>query len=115
VNRVREIADRAAGRLQGAWDTVRGTAGYEPLAEGREPGRREKDTYGRWLEHRDPRNAYERAAFASFPREIEAEIDRVDAAAAEWEAADQAEREAEDRADWDAFMERDQKDMEAGQ
>jgi hypothetical protein len=115
VNRAKEIADQAAGRLRGAWDAVRGTARYEPLAEGREPTRREKDTYGRWQEYRDPRNAYERTAFASFQGEMEAEMDRVDAEAAAWEAADEAEREAEEQADWDAFMEHDQKEMEAGQ
>ena len=99
MNRAQHIADQAAGRLRGAWDTVRGTS-YQPTAHDGLPGR-QRDTYNRWLDHREPRNAYERAAFTSYPAEIEAEMDRVDAMSAELDAADQAEADAYADAAWD--------------
>ena len=98
MNRAQQIADQVVGRLQGAWDAVRGTS-YAPATW--PPTNREKGTYGRWLDHREPRNAYERAAFWSYPREIEAEMDRVDALTSEIEAAEQAEADAYADAAWD--------------
>lgn len=94
-------ADRAAGALQGAWDTARGTT-YEPLEGRSEVTSRERAVYDRWLESKDPRNAYERTAFESIPHEITAEMDRAEQAAQEAEA-DRAAGEAEqDARDWDA-------------
>jgi len=101
MNWIRETADRTAGALQGAWDAVRGTA-YEPLEGRSEITPRERAVYDRWLNSREPRNAYERDAFESIPHEIDAEMDRAEQAAQEAEA-DQAAGEAEqDARDWEA-------------
>ena len=103
-----EMADRAAGALQGARDAVRGIE-YEPRAPGeaREPDAREEAVYGRWQDGQPPRNAYERDAFTSIPSELAADMDRAARLGAEADAA----REAED---WQAFCRSDQ-EREAGQ
>ena len=86
------ITDKAAGALQGMRDAARGTE-YEPVSGDtpREMTPRERDVYGRWQAWKDPRNAYERAAFASLPGELEAEMDRIDRLAEEADAAGAAE------------------------
>jgi hypothetical protein len=98
MSRTVEAVDRTAGALRGVWDAVRGIT-YEPLGGRSEITARERAVYARWLESREPRNAYERAAFRSFPHELDAEMDRAEQAAREDEAAraaEEAEREARD-------------------
>ncbi len=99
---IRDAADRTTGALQGAWDAARGTT-YSPL-EGRsedEITSRERAVYGRWLDSREPRNAYERDAFESIPHEITAEMDQAEQAAQEAEADEACAAAEHDARDWE--------------
>lgn len=74
-SRIKDVAARAAGAAQGGLDAVKGTT-YEPRSIGdlREVTEREKGAYWRWRAGNEPRNAYERAAFESFPREVREQL-----------------------------------------
>ena len=104
MSRIREATDRAAGALHGAWDAARGTT-YEPL-EGRSGATsRERAVYKRWQRFKEPRNAYERDAYQSLPRELEAEMDRAYEIKCAARAAGDAEQDAKGqeaaRASWE--------------
>ena len=101
MNWIKNAAGRAAGALQGARDAMRGTT-YEPLEGRSEVTGRERAVYERWQGFKEPRNAYERTAYESFPREIDAEMDRADQAARENDAARAAEDAEQDARDWEA-------------
>jgi len=93
---ISETADRAAGALQGAWDAARGTT-YQPLEGRSEATSREQAAYERWQMFKEPRNAYERAAFQSLPAELDAELRAWDMDVAEqWAREDEADRAAGD-------------------
>jgi hypothetical protein len=108
MSRIGDMADKAAGALQGARDAVKGIA-YEPRSSP-EPTAREQAVYARWQDGQPPRNAYERDAFTSFPSELAADMDRAGRLAAEAEAdreawlAAEADRQASLRDDpgWEA-------------
>lgn len=110
-----EMADRAAGALQGARDAVRGIE-YEPRTPGSspEPAAREQAVYARWQDGQPPRNAYERDALTSIPSELAADMDRAGRLGAEAEAAREAGDAAREAGDWQAFCHGDQ-EREAGQ
>lgn len=113
MNWIKNAAGRAAGALQGARDAMRGVT-YEPL-EGRSAiTGRERAVYERWQEYKEPRNAYERTAFESIPHEIDAEMDRVERAAQEAEAARAAEDAEQDARDWEAARASWENEQEAG-
>jgi len=105
---VKDSADRAAGALRGALDAARGTT-YQPLEGRSEATSREQAVYERWQRFRPARNAYERAAYESLPRELESEMQAWETDIAEqW-----AKEDAADRAAGEAG--RDAREAEAGQ
>ena len=92
---ISETADRAAGALQGAWDAARGTT-YQPLEGRSEATSREQAAYERWQHFKPARNAYERAAYESLPRELDSEMQAWETDVAEqWAMEDREDREAE--------------------
>ena len=90
---IKDATDRTAGALRGALDAARGTT-YQPLEGRSEATSREQAVYERWQQFKEPRNAYERAAYKSLPAELDAEMQAWDRDVAEQWAREDREAEA---------------------